>query len=243
MSCPVSVNRLQCLGMEKFAQMEASWKKLLEPEFSKPYMKELEKFLAQEYGSGKTVFPPFESIFEVFCQCPFDKTRVVIIGQDPYHGEGQAHGLSFSVRKGVASPPSLQNIFKELLADLGVKIPSHGYLIDWAKQGVFLLNATLTVLEGEPKSHFGRGWEQFTDRVVELLAEKRERLVFLLWGKSAADKLQHIETKDQMKRHLVLKSPHPSPFSAHSGFFGCRHFSKANEFLKAAGDPEIDWEL
>ena len=229
------------LVAEKIAYMEASWLELLKEEFEKPYMKDLDAFLEQEIQSGVVIYPPFELIFNAFCQTPFDEVRVVIIGQDPYHGEGQAHGLSFSVPLGVASPPSLQNIFKELKNDLGIEIPKHGCLIDWAKQGVLLLNATLTVRAGEPKSHFGKGWEIFTDRVVALLCQKQDPIVFILWGKSAAEKFEHICTN--AKHHLVLIAPHPSPFSAHSGFVGCRHFSKTNEFLKKMGKNPIDWTI
>ncbi|HEY4254720.1 MAG TPA: uracil-DNA glycosylase [Chlamydiales bacterium] len=219
--------------------MEASWAKKLGEEFEKPYMRNLEKFLAEEARKGAVVYPPFEQVFSAFCQTPFDRVKAVIVGQDPYHGKGQAHGLSFSVAKGVSQPPSLQNIFKELKNDLGIEPPSHGCLEGWAKQGVLLLNATLTVRASEPKSHHGQGWEQFTDRVVQLLCMRREPLVFLLWGKSAADKVQHFSTS----HHLALTAPHPSPFSAHSGFFGCRHFSKANEFLKQHGQTPIDWRI
>jgi uracil-DNA glycosylase len=165
----------------------------------------------------------------------------VIVGQDPYHGPGQAHGLSFSVPKGISQPPSLQNIFKELKEDLGVEPPEHGCLTDWTSQGVLLLNAILTVRANEPKSHHGRGWEIFTDRVIQLLCARKDPLVFLLWGKSALDKVQHIAAGTS--HHLVLTAPHPSPFSAHTGFMGCRHFSKANEFLKKIGKEPIDWRI
>jgi len=230
------------LAEEKIALMEASWLGRLQEEFKEPYMRKLEDFLASEILDGATVYPPFELIFNAFCQTRCEEVKVVIIGQDPYHGPGQAHGLSFSVPKGVPQPPSLQNIFKEIKADLGIQPPSHGCLLEWAQQGVLLLNATLTVREGEAKSHFGRGWEQFTDRVVQLLCERKEPLVFLLWGKSAADKFQHIATKGA-SHHLVLTSVHPSPLSAHGGFFGCRHFSQTNEFLKQHGTQPIDWTI
>jgi uracil-DNA glycosylase len=228
---------------EKIALMEASWLEQLKGEFEKPYMKMLERFLAEEIRLGAVVYPPFEDVFNAFCQTPYSKTKVVIIGQDPYHGPGQAHGLSFSVPKGVGAPPSLQNIFKELKEDLGIAPPNHGCLIDWAKQGVLLLNATLTVRANEPKSHHGRGWETFTDRVVQLLCAREEPLAFLLWGKSAQDKFQHIQMEGKLKRHLVLSAAHPSPFSAHSGFFGCRHFSKVNDFLLGSGQVPIDWRI
>lgn len=229
------------LVAEKIAYMEASWLEKLGAEFEKPYMRNLEAFLAQEIESGRVVYPPFGLIFNAFCQTPFEKVKVVIIGQDPYHGEGQAHGLSFSVPKGVPPPPSLQNIYKEINADLGLPIPSCGCLLHWAQQGVLLLNAILTVGAGAPKSHHGQGWEIFTDRVVQLLCERTDPMVFLLWGKSAIDKVQHVCANG--KHHLVLTAPHPSPFSAHSGFFGCRHFSKTNEFLTQLGKPPIDWSV
>jgi len=229
------------LVTEKIAYMEASWLDQLKEEFEKPYMKQLEQFLAKEMASGAVVYPPFELIFNAFCQTPFEKTRVVIMGQDPYHGPGQAHGLSFSVPKGVPLPPSLQNIFKEIREDLQIPTPSHGCLIDWAKQGVLLLNATLTVRANEPKSHHGQGWEVFTDRVIQCLCSRKDSLVFVLWGKSALDKFQHINSSGS--HHLVLTAAHPSPLSAHSGFFGCRHFSKINEFLKAKGQNPIDWKI
>jgi uracil-DNA glycosylase len=225
---------------EELGHMEASWLERLGAEFEKPYMQHLEAFLGQEYRSGATVYPPFDLVFNAFCQTPFDRVQVVIIGQDPYHGPGQAHGLSFSVPKGIPLPPSLQNIYKELETDLGISKPEHGCLLEWAKQGVLLLNATLTVRAGEPKSHFGQGWEQFTDRVVQLLCERKDPLVFLLWGKSAIDKVAHVCSA---KHHLVLKAPHPSPFSAHTGFFGCRHFSQTNDFLIKHGKRPINWKI
>lgn len=225
----------------KTAHMEASWLDKLQREFEKPYMKKLEAFLVEEIQSGAQIYPPFELIFNALCLTPFDAVKVVIIGQDPYHGPGQAHGLSFSVPRGVSPPPSLQNIFKELKEDLKIEPPSHGCLEDWAGQGVLLLNATLTVRAAEAKTHFGKGWEEFTDRVVALLCERKDPLVFLLWGKSAAEKCEHICTN--AKHHLMLTAPHPSPLSAHAGFFGCHHFSKANEFLKKVGKTPIDWAL
>ncbi len=223
---------------DHIACMDASWLKRLEGEFEKPYMRQLEAFLAEEYRAQVAVYPPFPLVFNAFCQTPWDAVKVVIIGQDPYHGEGQAHGLSFSVPPGVPAPPSLQNIFKEQKTDLGLPIPNHGCLTAWAKRGVLLLNATLTVRAGLPKSHYGRGWEQFTDRVVQLLCERKDPLVFLLWGKSALEKVQHVGP-----RHLGLSAPHPSPLSAHAGFWGCRHFSKANAFLAQNGVAPVDWRL
>ncbi len=231
------------LVAEKIAYMEASWLALLQDEFEKPYMKKLEAFLAKEISSGKIVYPPFELVFNAFCQTPFAQVKVVIIGQDPYHGPGQAHGLSFSVPMGIDQPPSLQNIFKELKEDLGLSPPSHGCLLDWAKQGVLLLNAILTVRANEARSHHGQGWETFTDRVVQLLCARPDPIVFILWGKSALDKFQHIQSSKNGSQHLVLTSAHPSPLSAYAGFFGCRHFSKTNEFLKKKGKGGIDWQI
>lgn len=228
---------------ERIAYMDASWLELLHEEFQKPYMKQLEAFLAKEIASGADIYPPFESTFNAFCQTPFSQVRVVIMGQDPYHGPGQAHGLSFSVPKGIPLPPSLQNIFKELKEDLKIPTPSHGCLIDWARQGVLLLNATLTVRANEAKSHYGKGWEIFTDKVVQLLCTRNDPIAFLLWGKSALDKFQHIDSCSAASQHLVLTAPHPSPLSAHAGFFGCHHFSKVNEFLKKMGKKPIDWAI
>jgi len=245
--CPLPKKRftvklvsVMAIDVKKMAYMEASWLEKLQAEFEKPYMKELELFLAKEIRAGVEVYPPFELFFNAFCQTPFDQVKVVIMGQDPYHGPGQAHGLCFSVPKGVPIPPSLQNIFKEIKDDLGIDPPHHGCLIDWARQGVLLLNATLTVRANEAKSHHGKGWEVFTDRVAQLLCARKDPIVFLLWGKSAYDKFQHCVNASQ---HLVLTAPHPSPLSAHSGFFGCRHFSKANEFLKKVGKQPIHWAI
>jgi len=221
--------------------MEASWLEKLKEEFDKPYMKDLEVFLAKELGSGVPVYPPFKDIFNAFCETSFEDVKVVIIGQDPYHGPGQAHGLAFSVPLGVAIPPSLQNIYKEMHEDVGIPLPPHGCLVDWVRQGVLLLNATLTVRAGQAKSHFGHGWERFTDRVIEHLAMRKDPIVFLLWGKSAYEKWAPISAKAQ--HHLVLVSPHPSPLSAYAGFFGNRHFSKTNDFLTKIGKAPIDWEI
>lgn len=226
---------------EKSIYIEESWLALLEDEFQKPYMKQLEQFLASEAAQGIEVYPPLHLIFNALCYTPFERVKVVIMGQDPYHGPGQAHGLSFSVPKGVPIPPSLQNIYKEIKSDLGIAPPSHGCLVDWAKQGVLLLNATLTVRANEAKSHYGKGWERFTDRIIELLCQREDPIVFLLWGRSAYEKFQHIHAKSS--HHLVLTSAHPSPLSAHAGFLGCRHFSKANEFLEKAGQSAIDWSI
>jgi uracil-DNA glycosylase len=222
------------------AMMEAGWLGRLEGEFRQPYMEELARFLGAEEAAGRVVYPPFSLIFNAFCQTRWEDVKAVVVGQDPYHGEGQAHGLSFSVPRGVAPPPSLQNIYKELEADLGIANPKHGCLEGWARQGVLLLNATLTVRANEPKSHYGRGWEKWTDRVIQLLVEREDPIVFVLWGKSAMEKLAHVPRGG---RHLILSAPHPSPFSASSGFFGCRHFSQINRFLQEKGKAPIDWNL
>lgn len=219
--------------------MEKRWYEELKDEFEKPYVKHLQKFLAEEYAQGKEVYPPRDLIFNAFCQTPFDLVKVVIMGQDPYHNLGQAHGLSFSVPVNVKPPPSLQNIFRELKEDLSVSDPQNGCLLSWAKQGVLLLNATLTVRKNEPKSHYGKGWETFTDAVIRKLVEKKEGLIFVLWGKSAREKCEHII---QGKSYL-LEAPHPSPYSANSGFFGCRHFSKINAILKEENQKEINWQI
>lgn len=223
-------------------KIEASWHAELKSEIAKPYIQELKNFLAAERAAGHVIYPPEPLIFNAFRQTPFAQTKVVIVGQDPYHGEGQAHGLSFSVPCGIDIPPSLRNMIKELHADLGIPAPSNGCLSCWAKQGVLLLNATLTVQANLPKSHHGRGWERFTDAVIERLAQRDDPLVFVLWGKSAQDKCQHI-LRAPKPQHLVLTAPHPSPLSAHQGFLGCRHFSKINEHLKKFGLEPINWEI
>jgi len=217
-------------------KIEASWKRELEAEFQKPYFTALNDFIKNEY-STKSIYPPGSKIFHAFDSCPFDRVKVVILGQDPYHGPGQAHGLCFSVNEGVPMPPSLVNIFKELKSDLGKEIPPNGNLSRWAGQGVLLLNATLTVQAHKAGSHQNRGWETFTDTVVSLLSAKREGLVFLLWGSYAIKKGSIID----QTRHFVLTAPHPSPLSAHRGFFGSRHFSKTNELLQKRGLEPIDW--
>jgi uracil-DNA glycosylase len=219
-------------------RIEPGWQKQLNSEFEKPYFKELAKFVRDEYARH-TVYPEGRSIFRAFNACPFEKTRVVILGQDPYHGPGQAHGLCFSVNDGVRIPPSLVNIFKELRDDVDFEIPQSGNLQRWSSQGILLLNATLTVRAASPGSHQGKGWEQFTDAAIQRLSEERENLVFLLWGAYAQRKGEIV---DQSK-HLVLKAAHPSPFAAHKGFFGCRHFSTTNEYLLQNGQSAIDWSL
>jgi len=216
--------------------IEKSWKTLLEDEFKKPYFSALVSFVRQEYKTHQ-VFPPGKEIFNAFEQCPYDQTKVVIIGQDPYHGEGQAHGLCFSVNDHVPFPPSLINIYKELENDLGIKPPNHGNLTRWSTQGVLLLNATLTVRSNSPGSHQGRGWEVFTDSVITHLNKGKSNLVFLLWGSYAQNKGQFINTE----RHLVIKSVHPSPLAAHRGFFGSKPFSRTNDYLIAHGLEPIRW--
>ncbi len=211
-----------------------SWDALLADQFSAPYYLQLREFLKAEYRAG-AVFPPPEDIFNALKATPYEKVKVVLLGQDPYHGEGQAHGMCFSVRKGVALPPSLKNIYKELERELGIPPAAHGCLQKWAEEGVLLLNTVLTVRQGAPASHRGKGWEVLTDRIITLLNERPEPLVFLLWGSHARAKKELIRNP----RHLILESAHPSPLSAHSGFFGCDHFLKANEFLK---EP-IDWSV
>lgn len=220
-------------------KIHPSWYSVLEPEFNKRYMAELREFLQREKQSGKTIFPPAPQIFNAFNSTPFDQVKVVILGQDPYHGAGQAHGLCFSVMPGVRVPPSLKNIYKEMATDLGVAAPDHGCLQPWAEQGVLLLNATLTVEESKAGAHQGRGWEQFTDAAVHALAEQREGLVFILWGSYAQKKGGFIDDS----KHLVLKGPHPSPLSAHRGFFGTRPFSQANAYLQSHGEAPINWAL
>ena len=222
--------------MASRVQLEASWLRHLAPEFEKPYMRGLRAFLQAEKAAGVQVFPPGAEIFNAFAHTPLERTRVVILGQDPYHGPGQAHGLCFS---GVALPPSLQNIFKELERDLGIPRPQQGCLIPWADQGVLLLNSVLTVAAGRAASHQGKGWETFTDCVVDLVNRHCRGVVFMLWGSYAQRKGAAIDRD----RHCVLTAPHPSPLSAHRGFIGCGHFSAANTWLARQGQPPIDWEL
>ncbi len=217
-------------------QIEESWKRHLAPEFEKPYFVNLTNFVREEYGKG-AVYPPGPLIFNAFNLCPFDKVKVVIIGQDPYHGPGQAHGLCFSVNDGIPFPPSLVNIFKEISSDLGVPVPTTGNLTRWANQGVLLLNATLTVRAHQAGSHQNHGWEEFTDAAIRALATEREHLVFLLWGAYAQKKGAFIDRN----KHLVLASVHPSPLSAYHGFFGNKHFSQTNAYLTAHGQEPIQW--
>ncbi len=221
--------------------LEKSWQNLLESEVQKTSFLKLSEFLQSEIKLGKKIYPPLEDVFAAFFLTPFDSVKVVIVGQDPYHSAGQAEGLSFSVKPGVKIPPSLKNIYKELVSDVGIKMPTHGSLVRWAEQGVLLLNTTLTVEEGKPKSHCGRGWEEFTHKVVELLSSRSDPIIFVLWGKlaeqtccSVLDKVDH--------PHVVLKAAHPSPFSAKK-FFGCCHFTIINKCLKKWGKKPIDWRI
>lgn len=216
-----------------------SWDEILSEEFAKPYYLQLREVLKKEY-STRTVYPDMYHIFEAFKRTPYEKVKVVILGQDPYHGPNQAHGLSFSVLPEVRIPPSLLNIYKELQEDLGTGIPNNGCLTPWADQGVFLLNASLTVRRGEANSHRNIGWEHFTARVIEILGNREQPMVFLLWGKNAIEKKTMIPPNSG---HLILTAPHPSPFSADRGFFGCRHFSKANDFLLQQGLSPINWQI
>jgi uracil-DNA glycosylase len=218
--------------------LKNDWAPLLESEFQQPYYLALRRFLIDEYRSYP-VFPDMYDIFSALHYTPYHRVKVVILGQDPYHGPGQAHGLSFSVRPGVPNPPSLQNIFKELHDDIGCPIPDHGCLIPWAQQGVLLLNTVLTVRQGMPNSHKGKGWEIFTDRIITLLNQREQPMVFILWGSHAQQKRNQID----QRRHFVIASPHPSPLSAHRGFFGSKPFSKSNQFLRKIGCSEIDWKI
>ncbi|MCA9380403.1 uracil-DNA glycosylase [Candidatus Dojkabacteria bacterium] len=217
-------------------EIDSSWNKILKSEFEKEYFLKLIEFVKTEYKTG-TIYPPGPLIFNAFNLTPFDKVKVVILGQDPYHGPNQAHGLAFSVTSKVVKPPSLKNIYKELHSDLNIEIPETGDLSRWAKQGVFLLNSVLTVRKSSPGSHSKKGWEQFTDSVIQSLSDNRENLVFLLWGNYAKAKKTIIDES----KHLILEAPHPSPFSADSGFFGCRHFSKANDYLDENNISTINW--
>lgn len=224
--------------MEVKPQIEESWKEILQEQFNSSYFKSIKEFLVEEKQKF-TVYPPGSLIFNAFNLTPFPAAKVVIIGQDPYHGAGQAHGLCFSVPRGTSAPPSLVNIFKEIKEDLGIPLPKHGNLEKWARQGVLLLNATLTVRANQAGSHQKKGWETFTDAVISQLSKQRVGLVFLLWGKFAQDKESLIDTQ----KHYILKAAHPSPYSAFNGFFGCRHFSRTNEILRRHGLPEIDWSV
>ena len=222
-------------------KLEKRWFFALEEEIRKPYIKELKNFLEKEKEEGYCIYPEETNIFRAFAKTPYDLVKIVIVGQDPYHGAYQAHGLSFSVPKGVPIPPSLRNIYQELKTDVGISPPHHGCLDEWAEQGVLLLNATLTVRAKSPRSHYGQGWERFTDAVIAKLCQRKDPLVFLLWGRSAREKCDRILSVENHP-HQVLKSAHPSPYSA-AQFFGCRHFSQANAFLKQWGKSPINWQL
>ncbi|WP_338041118.1 uracil-DNA glycosylase [Niabella beijingensis] len=234
---------MKLLFLPKTARMEVaidpSWKQELQEEFQQPYFSSLVQHLKAEKQLGKTIYPAGKNIFNAFNTTPFADVKVLLLGQDPYHGPGQAHGLCFSVQKGVPPPPSLVNIYKELHADLGVPVPATGDLTKWAQQGVFMLNASLTVRAGEPMSHAKIGWATFTDAVIRKVSEDKSNVVFILWGKFAQEKAALIDTA----KHLILKSAHPSPLSAHNGFFGSKPFSKTNEYLAAHGIDPIDWKI
>ncbi len=224
---------------DKKIDLHSSWLAHLGIEFDQPYMQQLKQFLIAEKQAGKVIYPDSKNIFNAFNSTPLDQVKVVILGQDPYHGAGQAHGLCFSVQPGIKPPPSLQNMFKELRRDLGFSIPAHGCLQAWANQGVLLLNATLTVEQARAGSHQGQGWEIFTDKAIQLVNQQCEGVVFLLWGSYAQKKAAFIDPR----KHLVLKAPHPSPLSAHRGFIGCGHFSAANQYLQANSKSPIDWQI
>ena len=220
-------------------KLEPGWLAVLGQEFEKDYMQQLKVFLTAEKAAGKVIYPAGSSWFAAFDNTPFDQVKVVILGQDPYHGPNQAHGLCFSVLPGIDVPPSLRNMYQELHTDVGFQPPGHGCLTEWAKQGVLLLNATLTVEQANAGAHQGKGWEQFTDAAIQALNDQREGIVFLLWGSYAQKKGAFIDGN----KHLVLKAPHPSPLSAHRGFFGCKHFSKTNDYLSRIGQQPIEWQL
>jgi uracil-DNA glycosylase len=229
--------------MAEGVRLHRSWLAPLAIEFDSSYMRALKDFLVAEKVAGKRIFPKGGEWFRALDLTPLDRVRVVILGQDPYHGEGQAHGLCFSVRPGVRPPPSLVNLYKELRSDLGIEPSRHGFLEHWAKQGVLLLNSVLTVEMSRAASHQGKGWERFTDAIIRHINDREQPVVFMLWGSYAQKKAAFVESIDRGGRHLVLKAPHPSPLSAHNGFFGCRHFSKANAFLESRGLAPIDWAL
>lgn len=229
--------------MNERVKLHDSWKQPLAEEFSSPYMAQLREFLISEKSSGKQIYPKGSEFFRALDITPLDAVRVVILGQDPYHGPGQAHGLCFSVRPGVRPPPSLVNIYKEMYSDLGITQPKHGFLEHWANQGVLLLNSVLSVEAHQAASHRGKGWEKLTDAIVQIIAAKTEPVVFLLWGAYAQKKAAFVQDISQGGNHLVLKAPHPSPLSAHNGFFGCQHFSKTNQFLESRSLPAINWLL
>lgn len=228
------------MDFSQLGPLDDDWKKRLAEEFQKPYMKNLRDFVAQERSQSDEIYPPRELVFNALNKTSFSSVKVCLLGQDPYHGPGQAHGLCFSVPRGVPQPPSLKNIFKELQQDVGIAYPGHGCLEFWAEQGVLLLNATLTVKKSKPLSHHKRGWEQFTDAVITLLCNREDPVIFVLWGKSAQDKINRIAN---CNHHFFLTAPHPSPLSAYHGFLGCRHFSKVNQLLLRNGKAPIDWQI
>jgi uracil-DNA glycosylase len=236
---PTSTNPSAAMSGRMQVAIEPSWQQALGEEFDKPYFQELTAFLKAEKAEGKSIYPAGKDIFRAFELTPVGNVKVVILGQDPYHGNGQAHGLSFSVPRGIAVPPSLQNIYKEVAQDMGLPIPKHGNLTHWAEQGVLLINATLTVESSRAGSHQKRGWETFTDAVIKHISQAHTGVVFLLWGRFAKDKGQLIDPR----RHHVLTAAHPSPFAADKGFFGCKHFSRANQLLTQQGKTPIDWEI
>ncbi len=229
------------IALSERVNLDQVWRKVLNDELKQPYMEDLAAFVAQERKGSEPIYPSADLVFNAFLQTPYEKVKVVIVGQDPYHGPGQAHGLCFSVQPGVQTPPSLKNMYKELHADLGLPIPSHGSLLPWAQQGVLLLNATLTVRQGQPKSHFGKGWERFTDAALTALLDRH--VVFVLWGRSAKEKLERVLEREGHASPQVLQAAHPSPLSAYKGFFGCGHFSKVNAMLVKMGRKPIDWSL
>ena len=218
--------------------LSESWQAQVGDQFDQPYMRALQDFLSEEKTADKVIYPPSEQVFAAFNQTPFNKVKVVILGQDPYHGPSQAHGLCFSVAQGVKAPPSLVNIYKELVSDVSIEMPDHGQLSRWAEQGVLLLNSVLTVEQAQANAHQGKGWEAFTDRVIAVINAQREHIVFMLWGSYAQKKGAMIDRS----RHCVLSAPHPSPLSAYRGFFGCKHFSQANDYLELKGLKPINWQ-
>jgi len=222
--------------------IEESWDAALQEEYSKPYFEALQTFIHHERLSGKEVYPPHELVFNALVKTPLPAVKVVIVGQDPYHGRGQAHGLSFSVPKGVTPPPSLKNIFKELINDVGINAPSHGSLESWSQQGVLLLNAILTVEDGSPLIHQKRGWQQFSDAIIRAVALRKDPVIFLLWGKNAQQKCMNVNELIE-NRHIILIAAHPSPLSAYNGFYGCKHFSKTNAILQSLNKSPIDWQI
>lgn len=224
-------------------EMGPSWQRVLADELQKPYILELANFVDLERHFHSPIYPPKELVFNAFRKTPYENVKVVIVGQDPYHGPNQAHGLSFSVPNDVPLPPSLKNIYKELYDDVGVTPSTNGCLVSWAEQGVLLLNATLTVRQNSPLSHHGKGWEKFTDIVIQKISERKDPVIFVLWGKNAQEKCQFLNNAQNFKGHFILKAAHPSPFSAYNGFFGCHHFSKINELLLKMGKTPINWEI